>query len=101
MSADTPADKTLEILAKVIKEQNAKYGPFPADISGMRLAVACLEDEVAEVLQAWREERRTHQRDDGLRGTWQETAEEALQVAAVAMRLVFAATGVVEEARDE
>ena len=43
-----------------------------------RLAIAILEDEVRETLDAWRDERKV----DG----WPRTREEMLQVAAVAVR---------------
>lgn len=72
----------MSLLATAMRFQDRRYGPFGTDVGGVRLAVACLEDEVAEVRAAWREERR----DDG----WPHTCEEAAQVAAVAMRLWIA-----------
>ena len=63
-----------------IARQDSKHGPFTGvtALGRSRLAIACLEDEVAEVKDAWREERKA----DG----WPKTEEELLQVAAVAMR---------------
>ena len=62
------------------QRQDRKHGRFTGAtaLGRSRLAIACLEDEIAEVKEAWREERRT----DG----WAHTEEELLQVAAVAMR---------------
>lgn len=70
--------------AREMERQDAKHGPFEgASMLGMtRLAVACLEDEVDEVRSAWREECKAPD--------WAHTREEALQVAAVALRFVQA-----------
>lgn len=66
-------------LTQEIARQDEKHGPFQGTVLGRsRLAIACLEDEVAEVLLAWRSERK------GL--DWYDTREEVLQVAAVAIR---------------
>lgn len=67
------------LMAEVAR-QDEKHGRFDgASQLGMsRLALACLEDEVAEALQAWREERRALM--------FEQTREEVLQVAAVAIR---------------
>lgn len=73
----------LAAVARTIRYQDDKYAPFTDDVGGVRLAVACLEDEVAEVRQAWRDERRTV--------AWSATTEEAVQVAAVAVRLYIGA----------
>jgi hypothetical protein len=70
-------------LAAEVARQDAKHGAkFNAEsaMGRVRLGVACLEDEVSEVLGAWRKERRS--------GQWAETREEVLQVAALAIRLV-------------
>lgn len=62
-----------------IARQDEKHGPFGGTVLGRsRLAIACLEDEVAEAREAWRSERKAL--------TWDATREEVLQVAAVAMR---------------
>ena len=69
---------TYRLLAEIAR-QDAKHGPFEGTILGRsRLAIACLEDEVQEVRDAWRAERKAT--------TWEATREEVLQVAAVAMR---------------
>lgn len=67
-------------LAAEIERQDMKHGPFrgTSDLGKTRLALACLEDEVREALDAWREERREY--------GWDETRREILQVAAVAIR---------------
>jgi hypothetical protein len=63
-----------------VARQDEKHGRFDGatQLGKSRLALACLEDEVAEALQAWRGERRAT--------TWDATREEVLQVAAVAIR---------------
>lgn len=69
---------TFELLAEIAR-QDAKHGPFEGTILGRsRLAIACLEDEVAEARNAWRSERTAL--------NWPTTRDEVLQVAAVAMR---------------
>ena len=70
-----------KLLEREMDRQERKYGPFQADIAGTRLGLAVLADELAEALQAWRDERRT---DD-----WPETHGEVLQLAAVACRLLI------------
>ena len=60
--------------------QDEKYAPFGSDVATVRLAIACMEDEVREVRQAWQE---WHQRPD-----WFNVRTEAVQLAAVALRLV-------------
>lgn len=67
------------MLAVVVRHQDKRYGPMVGDLPGVRLGIAVLEDEVAEALQAWRDERR----DEG----WPATGVEVFQVAAVAVRL--------------
>jgi hypothetical protein len=67
-------------LMQEVARQDGKHGPFDGatQLGKSRLALACLEDEVAEARQAWRDERRT--------ATWDATRAEVLQVAAVAVR---------------
>lgn len=74
-------------LVREIDRQDAKHGPtFNAGsaLGRIRLGIACLEDEVRETLDAWRDDRGRPVTDGG----WIHTREEALQVAALAMRLV-------------
>lgn len=62
-----------------IERQDAKHGPYQGTTLGRsRLALATLEDEVAEAVEAWRDERQAL--------SWDETRAEVLQVAAVAIR---------------
>jgi len=73
-------DPLMYALIGEIERQDEKHGRFQAltQLGASRLALACLEDEIAEAKQAWRDERKTP--------TWDHTREEVLQVAAVAMR---------------
>lgn len=69
------------LLAEIVR-QDEKHGPFEGatQLGRSRLAMACLEDEIAEALNAWRDERNTP--------TWDHTREEVLQIAAVAIRVL-------------
>jgi hypothetical protein len=67
-------------LLREMERQDRNYGCFSGDVPGVRLAVAALEDEIAEVRAAWRRERKVPE--------WDDTITEALQLAAVALRLV-------------
>lgn len=62
-----------------VRRQDAAYGRFDPSVGSMRLAVACLEDESAECLDAWQQWKR--------RPDWYCLRGEAIQVAAVAYRL--------------
>lgn len=77
---DLPLVPLLEVLVDEIERQDEKHGRFEgaSELGRSRLALACLEDEVQEAIDAWRGER-------GANG-WPETREEVLQVAAVAVR---------------
>lgn len=76
----TPNERELiEALVDEMHRQDVKHGPFAGSRLGRaRLALACLEDEVAEAKQAWRDERKAT--------AWHDARAEVLQVAAVAMR---------------
>jgi hypothetical protein len=77
--SDRSALGLISALSAEIERQDAKHGPFEGSrLGSSRLALACLEDEVAETLNAWRAERRAE--------TWVKTRGEVVQVAAVAMR---------------
>lgn len=69
-------------LGDEIARQDYRYGLFgvDSDLGRLRLGIACLEDEVTEARDAWREERR--------KSHWCHTREELLQVAAVAIRCI-------------
>jgi len=73
-------ETALRILGEEMARQDEKYAPFASDVATVRLAIACMEDEVREVRQAWQE---WHQRPD-----WLNVRTEAVQLAAVALRLV-------------
>jgi hypothetical protein len=67
-------------LVEEVARQDEKHGRFEGatQLGKSRLAIACLEDEVREAVQAWRDERQA--------SYWDHTREEVLQVAAVAIR---------------
>lgn len=66
-------------LMEEIDRQDHKHGPYQGTQLGRsRLALATLEDEVIEALEAWRSERKASH--------WDATRTEVLQVAAVAIR---------------
>jgi hypothetical protein len=75
-------DPLIYRLLQEIARQDDKHGRFSGttQLGRSRLGLACLEDEVAEALQAWREERRAP--------TFENTRAEVLQVATVALRLL-------------
>ncbi len=78
-STGATVDPLIYALLSEITRQDDKHGPFEGTILGRsRLAIACLEDEVLEVREAWQDER-------GALG-WEATRAEVLQVAAVAIR---------------
>lgn len=69
----------LDALLSEVARQDRAYGRFSPDVSGVRLAAAALEDEAEETRRSWRDERK--------RDGWPETIVEAIQTAAVAIRL--------------
>lgn len=72
-------DPLIYALLEEITRQDEKHGPYQGTTLGRsRLAIATLEDEVAESLEAWRGERESL--------NWDNTRKEVLQVAAVAIR---------------
>lgn len=72
----------LDELAHEVFQQDMKHGPFEGatELGRSRLALACIEDEVREALDAWRSERKQI--------GWEDTRTEVMQVAAVAIRAV-------------
>ena len=74
-----PMRHLVAALLAEVERQDAKHGPYEGTPLGRsRLALATLEDEVAEAVQAWRDERRVAE--------WTNTRAEVFQVAAVALR---------------
>lgn len=81
MTADQTLAAALVDLGEEILRQDAKYGPFEGTrLARSRLALACLDDELREAVEAWRDERRAP--------VWDEARTEVLQVAAVAIRAI-------------
>ena len=75
-------ERLTAFLAARIERQEQKYGPFDADVAGVRLALAILQDELDEARDEWRHERTL--------GGWDGTADEVADVAGVALRLLLA-----------
>lgn len=74
-------DPVLIAVATEIERQDRIHPTgFPPTREGVRYGLATIADELQETLDAWREERRA---DD-----WRLTAEELVQVAAVAVRVL-------------
>jgi hypothetical protein len=64
-----------------ITRQDGKHGPFEGTrLGASRLALACIEDELNEAYDAWRDERQA--------GVFEHTRTEVLQIAAVAIRAI-------------
>lgn len=78
----TEGYKFSEVGLEIAKQDHRYGGRFGGDtaLAAVRLGIACLEDEVREVLEAWHEERRKQ--------SWTHTREELVQVAALAIRCV-------------
>jgi NTP pyrophosphatase (non-canonical NTP hydrolase) len=67
-----------------VQYQDGRYGPFTMDVGGVRLALACLEDEITEAKDAWRSERKPK---PGTKA-WAHTTSEVMDVLVVAFRLL-------------
>lgn len=79
-------DDLLDEVRREVERQDGKHGPFTGTRLGRsRLALACLQDEIAEALEAWRYER--------MEKEWADARVEVIQVAAVAVRAVRDAFG--------
>lgn len=66
-------------VAEEIERQDRMFGPFDSTAGSVRLAVACLEDEVREIRDEWQKWKK--------RPDWYSVRAEAIQLAAVAARL--------------
>jgi hypothetical protein len=75
-----PAALVARLTGEVARHES-RYGPFPPTGAGLRQATACLQDETAETLEAWRA---------GRAQGWRPLGGEALQATAVAIRLAGA-----------
>jgi hypothetical protein len=71
-----------ERVAAEIRRQD-RVSTITTDRDGVRLALACLQDEVAESVEAFQVEKRPQEGR-----TWALTEGEVVQVAAVALRLL-------------
>lgn len=75
----------VELVVEEVKRQDSRFGRFGHERKDVRLAIACLEDEVREAFQAFEGDRR----DQDLGPRWAYTQGEVTQVAAIAIRLVY------------
>lgn len=73
-----------------VERQHLISAPIRATYTGVRVQIALLEDEIKEVRDAWQQERCKCPTPDCGDSTWEQTRAEALQVAALAFRLVQA-----------
>ena len=88
LAPDLDRDQLAQIVERVVLEahrQHDKFGRFGYERPGVRLGLACIEDEVREALGALDEDR--HDQDLGPR--WAYTQGEVTQVAAIAVRLIY------------
>jgi hypothetical protein len=78
-----PDERRHEVLDEKVGRAYQKWGVNEPTIPGIRLGIACLEDEVRETLQAWER----HKRAPGP-GSEKHLHDEIWDVAAVAFRLL-------------
>lgn len=71
-----------EVHAEVYRQDEIHSAGYPATRDGIRLGIAAAQDELDETLEAWRAGRRE--------ADWGTAAGEAIQVAAVLLRMVRA-----------
>lgn len=76
-------------------QDHAMGGGYTPDRDGVRMAISSIEDELHELKEAWRKERSGGPQPHGNCGptcdrshAWRQTKGEAVQVAAIALRLV-------------
>lgn len=75
----TLEQSTSEVLREVAK-QDSNYGSFGTTAPEVLLALACLDEELEEAKQQWR--------DWKSRPDWFGLRKEAVQIAAIALRLI-------------
>lgn len=76
-------DELYRLLDVTVRFQDRKYdAPLGPDVILVRGAIGFLQDEIEEARQAWHEDSRPGSEP------WARTAEEVMQVAAIAMRLL-------------
>lgn len=82
---DAGAPRIVALDARVaaeVRRQDA-VSTYGTDRDGVRLALACLQDEVAEALDAFQRDKRP------IEGrTWQQTQDEVVQAVAIGLRLL-------------
>jgi hypothetical protein len=78
-----------ELVAEIRRQDERHPDGYPATRDGIRLGIAAAEDEVNEALDAWRTDRCKCPTPLCGHATWEKTRGEALQAAAVLMRLVW------------
>lgn len=80
---------TLDDLVDEIGRQDIVHpSGYPATRDGIRLGIAAAEDELTETRDAWREDRCKCELPLCGHATWKNVRAEAMQTAAVLMRLV-------------
>lgn len=83
-------DQTIAILLGEVERQDAIHpAGFEATRDGIRMAMAAMEDELAEAKEAWRGDRACHHyTEDGYEHGWETVATELLQTVAVGVRIL-------------
>jgi hypothetical protein len=100
METTSPLEDVLSALAAEIARQDALHpAGFPATRDGLRLGLAYAQDELNEALEAHRAERCKCPLPACDHARWTRTRTEALQAAAVLLRLARAIT--VQEQTDQ
>lgn len=73
----------LDLDIEIDRQEGIHRDGYGSNRNGIRLGIACAEDEIREALEAWDKEKRREYRDG-----WKNTREELLQAAGVIMRTI-------------
>ncbi len=85
--AEAPRLGLVELQAEIERQNTTHPSGYPATRDGIRLGLACAQDELEETLAAWRADRCKCPAPRCDHAEWEHTFEEAIQTAAVLMRL--------------
>ena len=87
---DSLEEILIDQLNAEIRRQDKKHGRIggDSDYGRARLGIACVQDEVDEALEAWRDDKKRAADDLPALGRFFDTKAELMQVAAVAIRVI-------------